>query len=41
MRKKNKKEENKPKTKQAIVQVDDLLVQKLITPAILGEYFSP
>nr|CAN62971.1 hypothetical protein VITISV_032943 [Vitis vinifera] len=27
-----KKEEKKPKRKQAIVQVDDLLVQKLITP---------
>ena len=39
MRKKNKKEENKPKTKQAIVQVDDLLVQKVITPITLGEYF--
>ena len=28
-----------PKRKQAIVQIDDLLVQKLITPITLGEYF--
>ena len=34
-----KKEEKKPKTKQEIVQVDDLLVQKLITSNNLGEYF--
>ena len=34
-----KKEENKPKRKQAIVQVGDLLVQKLITPITLEEYF--
>ena len=34
-----KKEENKPKRKQDIVQVDNLLVQKLITPVTLGEYF--
>ena len=33
-----KKEEKKPKRKQAIVQVDDLLVQNLITPITLGEY---
>ena len=39
MRKKRK--ENKPKRKQAIVQVDDLLVQKLITPITLREYFPP
>ena len=35
-----KKEEKKPKRKQEIVQVDDLLVQKLITPITLEEYFS-
>ena len=34
-----KKEENKPKRKQTIVQVDDLLVQKLITLITLEEYF--
>ena len=34
-----KKEEKKPKRKQAIVQVEDLLVQKLITPITLEEYF--
>ena len=28
-----------PGRKQAIVQIDDLLVQKLITPITLGEYF--
>ena len=36
------KEERKKKNlerKQAIVQIDDLLVQKLITPITLGEYF--
>ena len=31
-----KKENNKPKRKQDIVQVDNLLVQKLITPVTLG-----
>ena len=31
-----KKEKNKPKRKQDIVQVDNLLVQKLITPVTLG-----
>ena len=36
-----KKQENKHKKKQAIVQVDNLLVQKLITPITLGEYFPP
>ena len=36
-----KKEEKKPKRKQAIVQVDDLLVQKFITLITLGEYFIP
>ena len=36
-----KKEEKKPKRKQAIVQIDDLLVQKLITPITLGEYLPP
>ena len=36
-----KKQEKKPKRKQAIIQVDDLLVQKLITPVTLREYFSP
>ena len=36
-----KKEEKKPKRKQAIVQVDDLLVQNLITPITLGEYLPP
>ena len=35
-----KKEEKKPKRKQEIVQVDDLLVKKLIIPITLGEYFS-
>ena len=34
-----KKEEKKPKRKQTIVQVDDLLVQKLIIPITLEEYF--
>ena len=34
-----KKEEKKPKRKQTIVQVDDLLVQKLITLITLEEYF--
>ena len=34
-----KKEKKNPKRKQAIVQIDDLLVQKLITPITLGEYF--
>ena len=34
-----KQEEKKPKRKQEIVQVDDLLIQKLITPITLGEYF--
>ena len=34
-----KKEEKKPKRKQVIVQVDDLLVQKLINPVTLGKYF--
>ena len=34
-----KKKEKKPKRKQAIVRVDDLLVQKLITPITLEEYF--
>ena len=36
-----KKKEKKPKRKQAIVQVDDFLVQKFITPITLGEYFPP
>ena len=36
-----KKEEKKPKRKQAIVQDGDLLVQKLITSVTLGEYFPP
>ena len=36
-----KKQEKKPKRKQAIEQVDDLLVQKFITPITLGEYFPP
>ena len=36
-----KEEEKKPKRKQAIVQVYDLLVQKLITPITLEEYFPP
>ena len=36
-----KKEEKKPKRKQVIVHVDDLLVQKLITLITLGEYFPP
>ena len=36
-----KKEEKKPKRKQTIIQVDDLLGQKLITPVTLGEYFTP
>ena len=36
-----KQEEKKPKRKQEIVQVDDLLIQKLITPITLGEYFPP
>ena len=31
-----KKEEKKPKRKQDIVQVDNFLVQKLITPVTLG-----
>ena len=35
-----KKEEKKPKRKQAMVQVDDLLIQELITPITLGKYFS-
>lgn len=34
-----KKEEKKPKRKQAIVHIDDFLVQKLITPITLEEYF--
>ena len=34
-----KKEEKKPKRKQAIVQIDDLLVQKFITLITLEEYF--
>ena len=34
-----RRKKKKPKRKQAIVQVDDLLVQKLITPITLGEYF--
>ena len=36
-----KKKEKKPKQKQEIVQVDNLLVQKLITPITLREYLSP
>ena len=35
-----KKEKNNSKRKQTIVQIDDILVQKLITPITLGEYFS-
>ena len=34
-----KKEKKNPGRKQAIVQIDDLLVQKFITPITLGEYF--
>ena len=34
-----KKEKKKVERKQAIVQIDDLLVQKHITPIILREYF--
>ena len=34
-----KKEKKNPKRKQVIVQIDDLLVQKLITPITLEKYF--
>ena len=36
-----RRRKKKPKRKQAIVQVDDFLVQKFITPITLGEYFPP
>ena len=38
-RQSNKKEKKKPKRKQTIIQVDDLLVQKLINLVTLGKYF--
>ena len=34
-----KKEKKNLERKQTIVRIDDLLIQKLITPIILGEYF--
>ena len=37
----NKKKEKKHKRIQEIVQVDDLLIQNLITLVTLGEYFTP